>query len=342
MSIILFPHSQIPEYELRNIIALFGSLKIFRPWYLKQASTVEEFADKQYINLINPPETLKPREEFEILLSEYHTWIERNQDKSYMEILKRDQGHSTNEDATWEIRHLMKQMGQKAKAPEEDRIFNWHLILHLANEIETKSMEANRLFRILKDRKPLLEGSAEGVDPSVSPLADLPSFTPETLFHESNVLKIMDAWFGLFSESLGDNEIFITIDHRILDFIIEKWGSITSKDGSIMDFIIKFKIPELSDNNKEPDKMKPNNIEFDGLDVLRRYISMICEDPVVNLHAIEAWSKNLKPLTSSEFQNKFIDISLIHFPKMSKNDFLKGYEFLGHFSGNTLFLVEQG
>ena len=122
----------------------------------------------------------------------------------------------------------------------------------------------------------------------------------------------------------------------------EGMGSIAMQQYIRMDFKVKFKIPELSDNNKEHDEMRPNNIEFDGLDVLRNYISKICEDPAENLHAIEAWSKDFKPLSSSEFQNKFIDITLIHFPEMSKKDFLKGYEFLVHFSGNTLFLMEQG
>ena len=342
MSIILFPHSQLPENEIMNILVLFGSMKIFRPWYMGKHPTLEEFADKKYINLIDPPETFRPREELKILLSEYYTWIGRNQDKSYMEILKRDQGQSSNEDATWEIRHLMRQMGQSAKAPEEDKIFNWHLILHLANEIETQSLEAKKLFRILKDREPLLDGSVEGVDPLVSPLSDLPNFTPETLFHKSQVIKIMDAWFGLFGEYLGDSEMFITIDHRILDHFIEMWDSISYNNKPITDYLIKFKIPDLSDYFiKEQDEKRSNKNEFDNLDVLRSYISKLGEDPVVNLHDIEAWSNDFEPLTSSEFQSKFIDISLIKFPRMSEKDLIKGYEFLEYFLGNTLILMEQ-
>ena len=324
-------------------MTLFGSLTIFLPWHMEKSSTLKDFADRQNIKFITPPETLKPREEFKSLLSEYHNWIECNQDKSYMEILKRNQSHRTNEDTTWEIRHLMKQMGKGVAAPEEDRVFNWHLTLHLANEIENQRMQADRLLRTLKDRKPLLDGSAEGVDSSVNPLKDLPSFTPDTMLHESHILKIMDAWFGLFGEYLVDNEIFITLDHRILDYIIETWNATTFNDESIADLILRFRMPELSHHNSnEQVDSRHISIESDKLNLLRRHISNICEDPSANIHSIAAWSKDFKLPTSYESQYRFIDISLIHFPNMSDKESFKGNEIIERFYGTTMFLMEEG
>ena len=213
---------------------------------------MDEIETLEPIKVLYPPRGLKPKKGFRSLLSEYRNWIERNQDRSYMEILKTDQGKGLNEDTTWEIRQMLGRMTQSVSGPEEDNALRWHLILHLASEIEDHRLEAERILKGLKEKGALLEGSIEKVNDVKNILGDLPQFESEPLLNEKNLRQIFEAWLGLFRGYLKDNELLITLNRRVMDYLSEQWENPPVEGYPMYGSEIRFKIPDISSHT--PDK----------------------------------------------------------------------------------------
>ena len=173
MYIDLFPHSRLSEFIIIKIIPLLNPMRIYIPWFMDPPL----FARDKSIEVLYPPENMKPQKELNTVLSEYHRWAEQNHDRNYLEILKAVGDIEPLENTTWKIRQMITGSLQSYSGKSEEKTTRWHMLLHLAGELEEQRFEADNILAALKRKKPLLEGSIEktiGVKSLFRDLPDLP------------------------------------------------------------------------------------------------------------------------------------------------------------------------
>lgn len=214
---ILFPHSYLPKSARDRILSSFGSITVCQPWYMGSAAGTESNEDR--ITIVRPPEDLKPPEDFRRLLSEYRLWMRENQ------------GHAapihtgTGEDASWEIRHALRQTGKEVREAVEEQALKWHLILHLERELEEDRTSAYEMLRRVKaERSPLEEALGEA-RPSHGLLDDLPLSASRPFIEERHLSHVLGAWFGLFGRSLPDGGSLLTIAPDVPGYAAELFGA---------------------------------------------------------------------------------------------------------------------
>ena len=63
----LFPHTYIPESRIKQILQYFSPLNLFQPWYMEPPAFLAA-GEYENIHIMNPPDALRPGEEFMSLL----------------------------------------------------------------------------------------------------------------------------------------------------------------------------------------------------------------------------------------------------------------------------------
>ena len=158
---ILFPHAYLPESRVKKILSFFGPLTVFQPWFMERPILGSEANEARAVQVLRPPENLKPEKGFGTRLSEYRHWIEQNSDRGYTEFLQVSQEKDLTENTTWEIRQMIRRGGRQTSAPQEDPALKWHLILHLAQDVEDQKREADKALKALKEKDVPLKGIVE-------------------------------------------------------------------------------------------------------------------------------------------------------------------------------------
>ena len=213
---ILFPHSYLPDFARDRILSFFDSIIICRPWYMESAADTENNDDR--ITVLRPPEDLKPPEDLRKILSEYRLWMSQNQGYSPLPA-------GGGEDATWEIRHALRQTGKEVREPIEELALKWHLVLHLEQELEENRTSADEmLLRVKAERSPLAEAIEDG-NPSHGLFDDLPLASSQLSIGERHISPVLGAWFGLFGSSLPEDGTLITIAPDVLNYAADLFGA---------------------------------------------------------------------------------------------------------------------
>jgi hypothetical protein len=220
-SIILFPHSYLTLPDLKRLRAYFELLIICQPWFMEPPLQGTDKRDDFSIKMVNPPADLKPPGDFKSLLSEYKLWARQNQDKGYTASLGATQLAAFPEDAPWEIRQMIRRIGRHPLAPAEGRALKWHLILHLAREIEENRVEAEEMLRQLKQRKSPLEEALGEEAPSPGIFNDLPQSGTYPSSDEHRLRLILEAWLGLFRKYVPDDGLLVTLDPQVMSYVME-------------------------------------------------------------------------------------------------------------------------
>ena len=222
-SVILFPHSQIDESSLKTIIARVGSLTIFQPWFLESPFKGSEQETLSSVSIKNPPETLKPKADFKRLMAEFKEWLSRNRDKGYAAFLSASRKAGPSEDTHWEIRRLiMKAGGPEDDGAQENQILKYHLVLHLASEFEENRLAAEQLLNLLKDQKSPLEGALE--EAPAEPFFERTALMETQLrVDEYQLGRVIEAWFGLFGDMLAPDDVLITFDPQVVEYVISRF-----------------------------------------------------------------------------------------------------------------------
>jgi hypothetical protein len=182
---------------------------------------VPEGDEANFIDVLFPPENLKPKGDFKRLLSEYQLWIRQNQDRGYAAFLIATQKTALSEDTPWEIRQMMRQMREDAPASQENNALKWHLILHLAREFETNIIEADKMLKRVKQKKsPLEDAIGEGTQLQ-NFVGDLAQYETDLFKRDYHLRQIVEAWLGLFGEIIPDRGLLITLDQYIMNYVAE-------------------------------------------------------------------------------------------------------------------------
>jgi hypothetical protein len=162
---------------------------------------------------------LKPKEGFKGLLAEYLLWIRQNQDRGYAAFLNATQKTALSEETQWEIRQMMRHMGEAPPALQENHALKWHLILHLARAFEENLMAADDILKQVKQQKSPLEEALGEETKLHNTLEYLPQSETDLFLDEHHLQQVFEAWFGLFGESLPDHGILITLNRHVINYV---------------------------------------------------------------------------------------------------------------------------
>ena len=337
---VLFPHSCLPESDIKKILPLFDRITMFQPWFMERPVFISETDDFNDVRILNPPVNLKPGEEFKVQLSEYHNWIKHNQDKAYTEFLKATQGTGSAEDTTWEIRRMLRQVDENASTPQNENTLKWHLILHLAQEAEDQRLEADRMLKALKERKSPLKGAVEEED-EVGLFEDLPPFEPELIMGEYNLRQIFDAWFSLFGDYLTGNELFVTFNRHVMDYVAELWDDFGAGEEAVHSPAIEFKFPDLSHLTLENlSEIKRKHLKDGKIRDFKKLIQETVENRANELPELDKLSKEFEALWPSELSKGTLNVTLKYLPSLPGTEIPEINETLKHFSNKTMILIE--
>jgi hypothetical protein len=329
MSAYLFPHFNPPESILKKLVSFLGPIKICLPWFMEPS----RFFDESPVEILYPPENLKPEYAFITMLSEYRSWIKQNQDRSYIEIIKSNLAGKPREDEIWDIRQMLVR-GVASVTDSEDHInTKWHLLLHLAGEIEEQQVSADNLLKTLKEKRSPLEGSIEKALDINSLFGELHALNAESSFTDSNLVEIIKAWLGLFGGYLNKNELLITLNSRIMDYLSEFWDDLSAND-ILKDWTRVLDIPDLSCNtsNKSEERIKK----------IRELIIDLGNAPSENLKSLDILHKELGDSFTGALSKATLRCTLKYFFPISDESLLKSQEtILKYLSGKTLMLVEE-
>lgn len=259
-STVLFPHTSLPEQTLKRILTLFRPLRVFTPWYLEEPAFMKPYLDAEAVRNVYPPEEAKPQGDFFKILNAYKVWSLEHHDRGYAAFLKAQLAMDHSESRSWGIRDELRRFGQEAPPSEAPLSLKWHLILHLAREMEAQQQEADSLLRNLKDKKSPLQGALEKDDVE-SVFADLPHFQADPMLGESHWAQIVDAWVGLFGGDLAENEVLVTFDRRVFEYVLERIDPSSFAGMGHPDPPLIFEMPDFSAHTLE----ELNGIAVDGM-----------------------------------------------------------------------------
>ncbi|MCF8144148.1 MAG: hypothetical protein K9N21_09535 [Deltaproteobacteria bacterium] len=211
-SVFLFPHSRLPLAAKDAILSSFQTLIVCRPWYMEAAGDAEDHDGR--IDILHPPEDLKPPKDFMKLLAEYRVWMSQNRGYTPRPV-------GVGEDATWEIRHTLRHKGKDVRESVEAQALKWHLILHLERELEANRTSADEmLLQVKAEKSPLAEalGEATALNGFFDDLAlsdSLPSI------EERHLKQVLIAWFGLFGRVVPQDGILLTMTPDVFNYAAE-------------------------------------------------------------------------------------------------------------------------
>ncbi|MDY7038737.1 MAG: hypothetical protein SV375_21610 [Thermodesulfobacteriota bacterium] len=336
---ILFPHSYLSEITLKKIIPVFSTLTIFQPWFMDRPYFLN---DLKSIQVLNPPDEFRPENDFKSLLSEYQDWMKRNQDKGYTESFKVHKKIDSTENTTWNIRQAIRRIGANNLISEKEHAVKWHLILHLAQALENQRLEADRLLSDLKEKKSPLQELIEDTDEVKNLFDDLPQFESELNIDQNNLEQIIGAWFALFDRYLMGNELLITLNRHIMDYVIELDKNYRIENKAVDPPVIEFKFPDLS-HHTFTDLVKINkehNISS-KISELKNIILDLGTSSTLNFTELHQTIKEVEASCLRDLSDKTINIMLKYFSPISGIRHLERGDTLELFFNKTIILMED-
>jgi len=350
---ILFPHSYLPESILKKILSFFGPLTIFQPWFMERPIFGLKSNGSNAVQVMHPPSELKPGEDFRARLSEYRYWIENNLDKGYTEFLKASQEMDLTENTTWEIRQMLRQKEQGVRSTlltknscqecrSDPNTTKWHLVLHLAQDMEDQRLEAGRMLKALKEKDVPLRGIVEESEDVRSLLEDLPPFESEPIVDEKHLRQIFEAWFALFGGYLKGNELLATSNRHVMEYVSDLWKESRIEDQAEVGQFIRFKFPDLSHYPlKDLAETKRTDFNDDKIRELKNLILDFGKSAIKNLSKLQKLSKEVEKSCPRGLSEGTLEIMVKHLPPIADKDHLKTDSILKDFMNKTIVLVEN-
>jgi hypothetical protein len=192
-----------------------------QPWFMDVPLKADERDGASFIDVVTPPAHLKPRGDFKRLLSEYKMWVWQNRDKGYGAPLRALHVMGLADEPPWEIRQMVRQMGENHSPPLKDNVLKWHLILHLARESEENRVEAEEMLQQVKAQESPLKDALGGEAPVRGLFEDLPQYDMSPSLDERYLRQVFEAWFGLFAECVPGDGRLVTLDRNVLNYARE-------------------------------------------------------------------------------------------------------------------------
>ncbi len=304
------------------------------------------------IQVLHPPDNLKPEEGLGTRLSEYRHWIEHNQDRGYTEFLQASQENDLTENTTWEIRQMIRLKGKGVRPtlltqesqecrPDPDSL-KWHLILHLAQDVEDQKLEAGKALRALKEKDVPLKGIVEESGEMDNLLEDLPPFESEPIWGEYRLRQILKAWLALFEGYLRENDLLVTSSRHVMDYVTDLWKESQIEDQGEGLASIRFKFPDLSQRSLEDlAETKKMHLNDDKIRELKALILDLGKNAHSNLPRLEALAKEVEASCPWEISQGVLNIMVTYLVPIPESDQVPMDGILKGLRNKTLVLVEN-
>jgi hypothetical protein len=287
---VVFPHVVVSERDIKRILSFFGPLTLFRPWFLEGQSL-------DPVRVLNPPEDLKPEEDFKARLSEYRSWITYNREKNFKDFVIATRGIQDGEDTSWDIRGTLRRMGRARPAPDEVPSLKWHLVLHLAGDLEKDQEEAETLLGALKEKSSPLKGAIEeeAREQARGLFDDLPRFASDRIMDDFLLEQVFEAWFGLFGGYLEDHDLLITSSRQVMDYVSGLREEVWGQDPDAPVPAVEFRFPDLSGYPlEELLDIKERDYNSERVRELKETLSVFGKDPAGRLPALGKLAKEVE------------------------------------------------
>ena len=339
---ILFPHTHLSEAMVKKILSFFGPITIFRPWFMDRPvlSTITD--QPNAIQVKHPPSSLKPGEDFMSRLTEYRHWIEYNQDRGYTEFLQANQENMLTENTTWEIRQMIRREGRQNSAPQENPALKWHLILHLAQDVEDQKLEADKALKALKEKDVPLKGIVEESVEMNNLWEDLPSFKSEPIWGESRLRQILKAWLALFEGYLNENHLLVTSSRHVMAYVTDLWKETQIEDQGEGLTSICFKFPDLSHRSlRDLAEIKKTRLNDGKIRKLKASILDLNKNAHTHLPGLEALAKEVEASCPWEISQGVLNMRVTCLAPITASDQGLMDPILKGLKNRTLVLVED-
>lgn len=325
MSAILFPHTSLPGEILKKLCEFFRPITICQPWFMTPPVSSDEDIEAGSIRIVNPPDSMKPENAFDNLLMDYQRWADLNSGRHYADIVRMDRPDDPGEDSTWGIRQMLGRMIRPDAPVEKNNILKYHLILHMAREIEIQRYEADKIRRELSRKRALLEGSIEKADNIDNLLGDLPGFDLKSGLDESNLKRITEAWCALFVGQLTQGGILVTTSLDVLDYICEAWEKMNPEKDNVDNSMIRFDIPCVGQ---------------DRYGEIGELLVSFGDDPDKKIAALEELAGEFRPSEGKETSGRIIGITVKHLNPPAGEEAFKKDAFLNTLQRKIIVLVQ--
>ncbi len=215
---LLFPHTWIREADLTRILAVCGSMTLCLPWFAEPPGFVDRHRQGSRVKILRPPESLKPAEEIFGVLKEYRRWMTEQKNAGQARSLQAAVAPRDSLEATWDIRLRLKSAGEPG-TPEQEKAFQWHLVLYLARESESEQRQSQEMLAELKTSPSPVREALEDPASATGFLDDLPPSPP--VLDENRLEQVLSAWNGLFSMALSEATLLLTVDRAVMEILTE-------------------------------------------------------------------------------------------------------------------------
>ena len=340
LSAVIFPHCTLPERIVKPMLSFFGTVTIFQPWLMEYPEILRDYRNHGLVVPLNPPPSLRPIAEFKALLSEFKTWITCHQDRGYVAFLNAVRKLQTGKEATWEIRGALRQPVPDLPAAENADPLKWHMVLHLAGEIEEQREDAKRILDALRVKRSPLRGVVEEEDLETL-FEDLPLFEQESSPVEDRLEQVIEAWYGLFGGFLRRNEFLLTWNQNVVDYVL-RLGESYQHEEKFSPVAVHFTWPDFSRHSIEDILEKRAQIFEDvRARALRNAMETFWRDPhgsLLRLNEIRRDIESSPPWDRSE-RKLNLDMRFLTFPKGS--DSTDADHPVKHLDGKMLVLIRE-
>ena len=327
----IFPHASISEENLKKVLSLFEKVILFQPWFMD--TTLPEAEDSAgMVQVLNPPERLKPEEDIRSLLAEYRQWTRVDRSKGFAAFLAYAADKAQEDPRIYEIRGMIRNKGGAVKEDEKAEALKWHLTLHLAEELEQEQESAKTLLRALGALESPLKGAVEEGEIPTLP-SDIPGLEKEPLFTEQRLERTLEAWLALYGESVPERGPLVTVKPEVMQYLAETWEEFVLRGQSPGLPKFTFLTPDLSTLDR--DELVKKREDFLAGSGLRQALAGFCLDPARGFSHPEGNVDEL-PVAAGSLLWTFV-----HLPSEGQGKLPQRYGFMKGFSGKIIALVKD-
>ncbi len=285
-----------------------------------------EYVDNMEITASYPPEDYKPEADFDALLNECFNWAYEQGEKSRKEIIKTGHINPTSNES---LRHIKTILANRiSDTSEKDMILRWHMLLHLANRLEENRNDANRMLENLKKQPSPLLNNADLTENTRYPLENLRDIDPDIFLNDANMKRLLRAWHGLFNRIIDPDDMLLTIDRRIFDYLSDECDIF--KNDLKNPEIVSFKSPLFKDTDIKGTEITIGN---DIRDIV--FSDLRQEDKII---ALKNLTTEFESASQSAPMDRYISFSMFLFRSSEKPE--EADSFIGFFSGRAIILAE--
>jgi hypothetical protein len=211
---ILFPHGDIGEVRGRALLEHISSFTLCLPWH----TDPPKWATQLGINILYPPEELRPPPFFNAVLAQFKQRLEQDRGADYLAYAA---SLTTDEEPSATDLAAMIRQGKSIK-PAKDEALRLNLIIRLFHDTEKEKQHAEDLLADIRfSPSPLREALEEDTGGILQDLAPSISQIPPT---GSRARQIIEAWCGLFSGCLTPEDSLLTLEPWVVEAVFFIFG----------------------------------------------------------------------------------------------------------------------